>query len=355
MRKEEILIIGAGGCGNRQLNILMGLDVRFSGVFLNTNLTEMENLEHFDKERRCFYIPNADGCGKDMNKMKVFAKEEAPKFTVMIKKFTQDYIIFLTSANGGTGAMATIMYAKLIKNICPEKSINIVATQPSLSETEIDFENAIDFWNEMIKLKRNGIVDSIQYIDNNKDSETKINIRGMKELNESLSVVNGKIDTSDSKKVHATNGYKVFLKLDKSIQDEKEAINTAIKNTVFYMPDNFDCDKMLIDINSNDYNLNKIREEFDCYGFTKFNENTDGETKVLLSGCEMPKETIELIKEALKEMKNRKRKRVMEEDLIIKKEKIDNNKTQIEPLTKTSKLTSEDLNNMFADDSFWDD
>lgn len=354
MRKEDILIIGAGGCGNRQLDILMGLDVRYSGIFLNTNLTEMESLKYFDRDRRCFYISNADGCGKDTSKMKQFAKDEAPKFTVMIKKFTQTYVTFLTSANGGTGAMATIMYAKLIKSLFPEKSVNVVATYPALTETEIDFENSTDFWNEMVKLKNNGIIDSIQYIDNNKGTETEVNLKAMKELNESFSVVNGKLDTSDSQKVHVTNGYKVFLKLDNSISDTKQAIDQAIKNSVFYMPDNFECDKMIADINIDEFNIQTIREEFECFDFSKFNENTDGETKILLNGCEMPKVTIELVREALKEIKNKKRRRVVQDDLIIKRSSTTED-TKKEEKPSKSKLTSEDLNDLFADDSFWND
>ncbi|GCD12586.1 hypothetical protein [Clostridium tagluense] len=353
MKKEDILVIGAGGCGNRQLNELMKLDARYGGLFLNSNLSEMDELEYFDKDRRCFYISNADGCGKDMEKMKQFAKEEAPKFYVMIKKFTQPYFLFLASANGGTGSMATLMYAKLIKSKCSEKSINLAITFPALTETSTDFENAIQFWNEVSALKKNNIIDSIQYIDNNKGSEKEVNIKAMKQLDESFNMVNGKLDTSDSLKVHSTVGYKVFLKLDENIENREEAIDTAIKNSMFYMPSNFECDKMIGDINTNDFSIKFIKEEFECYDFSKFNENTDNETKILLGGCEMPKETIDLVCEALKELKNKKRKRVVEEDIIIKRNKPTNASKKDEVPTK-SRITSSDLNELFADDSFWD-
>lgn len=102
MKKSSVLAIGCGGAGNRLLNEFLELDRRYTGIFMNTNMAEMEDLKHFDRERRCFYIPNADGTGKDRKLAEQYIKDEAAKFVEMIKKFTnQNHIIFLTSANGG--------------------------------------------------------------------------------------------------------------------------------------------------------------------------------------------------------------------------------------------------------------
>lgn len=354
MEKEKNLIIGCGGCGNRQLETLLSLDIRYTGIYLNSNLSEMEKLKHYDGDRRAFYIPNADGCGKDMDKMEVFCKEEAPKFTVMMNKFsTYKYITFITSANGGTGAMATIMFSKLLKRkIFPDKPINVVATYPALTETEIDFKNATRFWNEMITLKQKGIINSIQYIDNNKGDEEEVNLKAMKELNDSFDIMNGKLDSTDSAKVHCTTGYKVFLKLKKD-ETFRESVENSVKESVFYMPDNFECDKIIGDVNTNEFDINDIKKKFDFYDFNKFNFKKDGETKILISGCEMPKETIELIREAEKEIQSKKEKRVIQDDLIIRTK--DTNKKEDPKQESKSRLSSKDLDDMFKDDSFWDD
>jgi hypothetical protein len=325
---------------------------------MNTNLSEMENLNHFDRERRCFYIPNADGTGKKRDLAEIYIKEEAPKFVEMIKKFAnQSYIIFLTSGNGGTGSKAVILLSKLVKKVCPEKSLNIVATFPSLSGSDIDFENAIDFWNEIVDLKKKKIIDSVQFIDNNKsNSEQEINIRAMKELDDSFNVVGGKLDSSDSKRAHSANGYKVAFKLDNNFTNSKEAINKAIASSVYFMPDSFECDVLIGNINKNKLSVEKIKEEFEVYDFIKFNENEDENSTLVLGGCEMPKTAVQLVKEALQEIKNKKKSRIVEDDLIVKRSRNEEFITKIEENTVTkSKLSSKDLNDLFADDDFWND
>jgi cell division GTPase FtsZ len=356
MEKSKILAVGCGGCGNKMLSVLMDLDVRYTGIFMNTNLNEMSSCRHFDRERRCFYIANADGSGKNRSLTESYIKEEAPKFVEMIQKFVnQNYIIFLTSGNGGTGSKAVIMLAKLVKKFCPEKSLNLVSTFPNLSESDIDFENAIDFWNEVIELKNKKIFDSIQYIDNNKSfSEEEINVRAMNELNDGFDIVGGKIDSTDSKRVHSTNGYKVVLKLDNSVQNIKDAIDKAIKTSVYFIPDNFECDNMLANINTDTFKMSDVKSEIEAYDFVKFNENDDKYSTIILGGCEMPKEAIELEKEALKEIKNKKRRRVVEEDVVIKRNREELEVSAEKETEAKSKYTSKDLNDLFADDSFWD-
>ncbi len=356
MEKSQVLVIGCGGTGGRMLDELLELDKRYSSIFLNSSMAEMQSLKHFSAERRSFYIPNADGCGKDRHKMEMYIKEEAPKFVEMIKKFINPYVILMGSSNGGTGSMAIIMIAKLIKKFFPSKSVNIIATIPSLNESDVDYSNAIDFWNEVVELKKKDMIDSIQLIDNNKcNSEHEINIRAMKELDESFDIVGGKLDTTDSMRVHTSKGYKVFLKLDSKIRNIKEAIDKAVSSSVYFIPDNLECDILIGNLNINTVRMSDVKDEIESYEFTKFNEKLEGDSMILLGGCEMPKESIELVKEALKEVKNRKRRRVVEEDLIVKKEKKEEKQVQQteKSLEDKPRLSSKDLNDLFADDDFW--
>jgi hypothetical protein len=322
---------------------------------MNTNMTEMENQKHFDRERRCFYIPNADGTGKNRELTEAYIKEDAPKFADMILKFPQRHIILFCSGNGGTGGKATIMITKLIKQkLKSNKSINLVATFPNLNESEIDFNNTIDFWNEVIELKNKGLIDSIQFIDNDKPfSEQEINIKAMKQLDASIDMVEGKLDTTDIDRAHEAKGYKVILELDNNIKDLDKAIDKAIESSVYFMPTNFDCACMVGNINGECFDEKSIKSKFDIYDFNKFNTNADGKSILVLGGCDMPTEAIDLIQEALKETKEKKRKRDVKQDVFVEVKNNAKAKVNNDEVTD-SKLSSKDLNDMFNDDSFWD-
>lgn len=359
MEKSKILALGLGGCGNAQLSEFLGLDKRYTGIFMNTNMSEMENLKHFDRDRRCFYVPNADGCGADRNLSEVYIKEEAPKFAEMIKKFTQqDTIIMFASMDGGTGSKAMTMMALMIKKICPEKSINLVPTIPSLDATIVSFDNTMDTWNEIVDLKKHEIIDSIMFIDNNKlEDEKEINRLAMKELDLGISISENNVDTKDSFRAHTCLGYKVILNLDNNINDLDKACDLAVNKSMFYVPESLECNILVGKINDT-FSKKDIESKFQGYDFRKINVVNDADSKdriknmLILGGCDMPKEAIDLIKEAKKDIQKRKNSRITEDldDLkirTVKKEKSEKHEQS------NSKMEADELNDLFNDDDFW--
>lgn len=355
MDKSKILTIGCGGCGCNQLDILMDLDRRYTGLFANTNLNEMQGLKNFNIDRRCFYIANADGTGKNRDLAEEYMKEESAKFIETITRFAnQTYVLLLTSANGGTGSKISLMMAKLIKRACPSKIVSLVVTFPSMEESDIDYQNAIEFWNELINFKNKGYIDSFQFIDNDKSTnEEEVNIKAMKELDESLSFASGKLDNSDLERVHSTSGYKMFLKLDTKTTDFKTALNDFQRNTMFYIPENnhLECDSIVGDLSN--LSQETINDQIDVYGFSKYNKNDESNFNLLLlGGCDTPKDVIMLMKEALRESKKKKRSRISEEDIIVKIDKEDKSEKSV---TQQGRLSSKDIDAIYNDDDFWND
>lgn len=365
MKKSDVLACGTGGCGNNLLDEFMNLDRRYAGIFMNTNLAEMVNKKHYDKNRRSFFVANADGTGKDRSLCEVYVKEDAPRFVDMVKKYiNQSLCVFLTSGNGGTGSKSSLLLAQLTKKMCPDKTISLYGTMPNIGESDIDFRNAIDFWNEVMGAVKKGFVDNITLIDNNKKmTENEINIEAMKCLNASFDMVQGKLDASDISRFHKAKGYNIPLILENFVENTDESINKAINDSVFFIPTNEDgvieCDVLVANINVNIYDLNTIKRRFSAFEFVKINEITEGKSTILIGGADMPKEAVELAQEALKEIQKRKSKRVKNEDVLVSTTDIGTNST-MKKVDKNKKVddepifTSEDLNDLFADDSFWD-
>lgn len=353
--KSEVLTLGCGGCGNNQLDTLLQLDKRYTGIFFNTNMREMEGLETFDRNRRCFYIPNADGTGKDRKLTEGYLKIEAPKFAEMISKFTiQKYISMLSSGNGGTGSKAVIMLPRLVKRIAPEKVIGLIATFPSINETDIDFKNAMDFWNEMIEQHEKGFIDNLMFIDNNKlNSEKEINQVALQSYDSIFEVVGGKIDSSDLSRVFKEKGYNVILKLDNKIRNTSDAIDKAIDDSIFFIPENLECEVLVATVNTKYFSVEEIKEKIPAYSFSKINETTEGETIIVLGGCDIPTEPIELVQEALDELRT-KAKTKREKRKVLKVATKSSSDIINEEVATSTSLSSKDLNDMFNDDSFWD-
>lgn len=337
MDRQNCLIIGCGGCGCKQLDELLNIDNRYASLFVNTNLAEMDILDNYT-ERNSFYIPNADGTGKDRSLAKKYFTEEQANLIGLLRKFAnQPYIYLLASADGGTGSAAIIALSKIINVFLPEKQVNIILTIPSLNVNRKSLENTIDTWNELISLRTKKIIKSIQFIDNNKEfannttnKETLINKKAMTIFDKSFDMVDGSIDNSDLEKAHNYPGYKIILPLKNIFNNISEAIIDARNESVFYLPeintDNstiYQCKQMLGSINEvyNEKELNKVIESFE---FSKINV-TDDESILMLSGCKIPRDIIELINEALKETIERETRfddNNNDDDLFIKRDNV---------------------------------
>lgn len=358
MDKKRVLLLGAGQCGNRMVDLMLKKDKRYASLFSNANLKDMENLEGFDINRNVFYIPNATGTGKSRELASQYIKEEVQKLVDMILKYAQqDTIVIMTSADGGYGSGSLKPSVRAIKRACPTKSINVVAVFPSLLEGEVAFKNTIAFWNDLVNLKSQNLIDSIQIIDNNKRKTLEeINECAIEELDCILGFSADNIDETDSKRINTSSGYKTILKLDDKYKSVEVAIDNAIKNSVFVQPSSYDCNYLGVSVKKESFYAEDFKNKFDVLEAPYCGYN-DEENILVLSGLAMPKDSIELIQMALKDTEKKRQERVsVKEDLLINTDDKTTEPNNSKP-TKTevkSTISSKELNNLF-DDSFWND
>ena len=368
MDLKKVLVLGNGQCGNRLLSKLLQKDGRYTGIFCNASMSDMEKLPKLDIERNVFYIPNATGTGKNPELASKYIKEEVQKLIDMIAKYPlQDTIIIIVSTDGGfgNGSVKPITIAikgAIRKGILPEKSINIVGVLPSLNEGKIAFKNTIRFWNDLIFLKTKGLIDSIQFIDNNKRKTLEgINECAIEELDYALGFQANNIDENDSKRINTEKGYKFLMKLDNKYKSIDAAIDSAIKESVFVQPAKYECKYLGVSVRKEDFYADDFKNKFDTLEAPYCGYN-DEENLILLSGLSIPKEPIEIIEMALKDIETKEKEKSIEdeEDLYVnidgnnkdnknKKKNDDKSKKEVK-----STISSKQLNDLF-DENFWDD
>ena len=247
---KKILSIGTGGCGGKLLNSMFsslenyeeGLINTYDGVFINSNQREMEELEYYKGSKNSLLI-NGGGTGRNTDVAKQSLIDDKIQFTNYFFNKTNniDSVLILTSSDGGFGGGTTGTIASFIKDMVPSNvSINVIAAMPKYISKKLSLENACNFHVMIQKLVTDGIINSVQYIDNNKmKNEQAFNKLVTDMIVKSYELHGGQVDESDMLLINSCNGYKVTLSLKDEFRKLSTAIDDALKNSPFIVPPNF--------------------------------------------------------------------------------------------------------------------
>ena len=203
------------------------------------------------------------------------------------------------------------------------------------------------------------IISSIQFIDNNKPfSENKINEKAMKLFDKSFDMAQDNIDTSDLESCHNHTGYKAIFHIKNNNTSLIDGIIDFAEESVYYLPkpsdeDNiiYQCKKLIANVNKI-YNKNELTSMIEIFDDYKINTTYDEDTMIIMSGCKIPKEPIELIKEALEEIENRVDSSYddFDDDLFIETKKEDIESKEPVKKKKSTRMTKEELMEFLSDD-----
>lgn len=362
MNKSNIAVIGMGGAGNKMLDALLDINRVYTPVYMNTSILEMENMKYISPERNMLYVVNGEGTGKNKEFAKELLKESYPKIVDWFgNKFSSisgiDTFFLLCGASGGSGGTMVSMMPRVIKKINENAIINVVIAMPDLDEKEDSLRNALIVWKDIKLLQDEGFVNSVQFIDNNKmgENQEEFNAMVMKDLDDSLSINYKEIDINDSKKVNCAKGYKVVLNLNRNKSSMKSAIDEAIKNNNYLLPNNMDCNILMASFDEDYYNKNDAKRIFNVFGDEKYDYNADEKNIIVMGGLEQPVDYIELLEDALNTLQTKRVER--EERLKSLDDKFDffeeiKPKQQEKP-KKAKRLTKKDLAKIMEDDDLW--
>lgn len=314
MNKKKMLLIGCGKTGNKLVNEMLKKDNRYTGLFVNTAYNDMANLEKFSEDN-AFLFSGTNGSGRNRNVAQEYVKKQIPSLIDVIGSYPmQDVVTIFTSADGGTGSGMTPMLIQLLKMSYTQKKldrkINIVAVIPDYdNDDKVAFENTIEFWNEIMKIK-DDCIDDIKFIDNSKGkSYADINEKAVTLLNNSYSMngedEEGDIDDKDAKVFNTEKGFGLVLELSDDYKKAKDAIDDAIKRSVFALPNTYDCNYLGISVKDGSYPLKEIRECFDSVYKTTYRTKNSKHNTIVLGGCDIPSEIIEMIKTKLDDLNSK--------------------------------------------------
>ncbi|MDR3598665.1 cell division protein FtsZ [Clostridium sp.] len=320
MEKSKILLVALGQGAGNIVDGLLSKNKSYNGLFFNSSLFYIKPLKNANIDKNVYLYPGTDGSGRDRNRSKEMINDNANAIGTLLRKYPQtEVMVVFTSMAGGTGSGAIKTFIQIASAAIPSTKINVVAILPSLTEDQLSFKNTIECWNDI-----NSVIDlisDIKFVDNNKRKTYKeINNEVVESLDLAYNLMgihaDGNIDRKDSFRINTADGTGIVLKLYDGLKDAKNAIDLAIKNSVFAQPDTYDCDYLGINLKTDGYHPNEVSKCFEVYRSTYMTYN-DEFNVVVLGGCEIPTQSIKLIKMALDDKSKRKLSRDKKRSLII--------------------------------------
>lgn len=352
------LLIGTGGCGNKLADV--GMDIIFERgilnstydfLFVNSNVREMNHLTNFNAQKNGLVI-NGNGTGRNRIVAKESMKYDKPKITSYFAQRVDNYnsVTIILSADGGFGSGSLPIISNVVRSLSDTIKINVLAAMPKINSKKASLENALSLYEDIVALLEVGVINSIQFIDNNKmENEEDFNREVMNLFIDSLELNGGSLDENDSLIINSANGYKAVFSLSQRYRNVSDAVDDVLKTTPFVMPSEHKCTHLGAIINN--YDIEDVENYFPVTIFDKLGK---GEADfIVLGGCFLPDDHMALLEEALKDIS------------LVEKEEVSTFKRTTEnTVNKTSKktnvsetkkeMTSEQKMKNIMSASFWD-
>lgn len=370
MNRNSMALISVGQAANNVADAICSLDKRFIPLFVNTSLKDIEVLDNIT-ENNVFLFPMMDGAGANRNKSKEMTFSHLPNLIDVISNafVTQDTLYLMTSCAGGSGSGLTPRLIQLLKHSMPEKNINLIAILPAIDESKRRRNNFIEFWDELIKVRKN--LNAVMLIDNNarnceNNDYEKINNEFANLFNYTFNMcesnTKGNIDLADSEEIHNAKGISAIYTLPKNPRNFKninDTVEFAISKGIF--SDIKGCKEvshLAISLRENtEYNFKDIENYFtvevDKYkGYNSLNKDI-----VMISGLPFNSamETVDKIQNSVKQQEENKKTSLEEEsddELLLNSSQTKTNSLKKKSLKK--KKGGYTVNEIFENDDLWD-
>ena len=282
--RENFGIIGIGACGSNIANLFENKN--YSTVYINSSMEDLNSIKGIHK----LHLSGAEGAAKDRKKVLQLAMESFGDIMQKVENIiTQQYVLVLFSAGGGTGSGLSIPILKYLTQI-GKTCIPVMVLPDARSSAKMN-ENAYNACIELMSLQGLG---ATFLLDNSKDDKFAINNKFVCEFDTFVTIKNssmhGNFDISERKQILSCPGVAVLGKLSKSRSTAPEIIE-ALHNGIYAEIEAKSCYYLGVITSNKSLDINSISTQLGgCYDtFLGISEAT---TISMASGLQFPKNKI---------------------------------------------------------------
>ena len=282
--REQFGIIGIGACGSNIANLFENKN--YPTVYINSSMEDLNSIKGVHK----LHLVGAEGAAKDRKKVLQLAMESFGDIMQKAEKIiTQQYVLVIFSAGGGTGSGLSIPILKYLTQI-GKTCIPVMVLPDGRSSAKMN-ENAYNACIELMSIQGLG---ATFLLDNEKDDKFAINNKFVCEFDTFVTIKNssihGNFDISERKQILSCPGVAVLGKLSKSRSTAPEIIE-ALHNGIYAEVEAKSCYYLGVITSNKSLDINSISTELGgCYD--TFLGISDATTVAMASGLQFPKNKI---------------------------------------------------------------
>ena len=282
--REQFGVLGIGACGGNIANLFEAKG--YSTVYVNSSIEDLNSIKGVHK----LHIAGAEGAAKNRRRVLELAMESFGDIVEKIESIiTQQYVLVIFSAGGGTGSglsIPTLKYLTQIGKIC----IPVMVLPDGHSSAKIN-ENTYNACVELMSVQGLG---ATFLLDNTKGDKFSINNKFVCEFDTFLTIknssVHGNFDISERKLILSHPGVAVIGKLSKSRSTAPEIIE-SLHSGIYAEIEAKSCYYLGVITSNKSLSVNSISAELGgCYD--TFIGISDATTIAIVSGLQFPKNKI---------------------------------------------------------------
>ena len=219
--RRQFGVIGIGACGSNIANLFEAKG--YSTVYVNSSIEDLNSIKGMHK----LHLVGAEGAAKDRKKVLQLAMESFGDIVQKIESIiTQQYILVIFSAGGGTGSGLSTPMLKYLTQI-GKTCIPVVILPDDAIESAKACENAYNACVELMSIQGLG---ATFLLDNSRNDKFIINNKFVCELDSFINLKNssmyGNIDMAERKQMLSCPGIATIGKLSKSRSTAPEVIES---------------------------------------------------------------------------------------------------------------------------------